>query len=433
MVIVFAVLFATVALLNPFCCCGVTISHHRAPNRTLDALKKHADFLELQRLSSNVWELKQDAHLEDYFYLVAARDLEAGDVVLSVPTRFHWKLDYDQFPGLLVAVRSLPHKDMDSLATAYGVALAYLAYLQDETGKQQLPLALHGLPRTCVGRHDLAPDVIRAFPMNAYQYDGWGWENETEKLWHQLHDALPPSLRIVSLNDFMWALCVMDSRAFLDNFLAPVADMVAHSWDLENVHWVGSQERGLVFTAKRPLRQGDQIWMTYGCTTKLSMLLRYGFSPDGEEACNRVYVHQHLVLRLVDEQVEFDVSGLVRGSRIRVGHKHVKTPNTHEITVDAGEIVEFIDRNIHGDWAEVAASAGRIGWVPFSALLETFVPSEIPPPDELLSQLEAALRTYPPTATTHLHPQVRKARDANVHVIERAIEQLIERSRKEEL
>lgn len=361
----------------------------------------------------------------DYMKLVAVRDIEKGEEVLSMPEEVGWFMEnvwrmFAELEELAVALKAR-QEYREEVFAGYGVALAYLTW---PAGKE-LPLAFETLPRRCESGSDLWPDVVKAFPSVAYKYDHWDDVMHAEKkYWEDMLSGLPTRLHL-SFNDYRWGMCLIRTRSFLDHFMVPIADLMTHSFDHANLDWRRRPKAGLVFTAARAIQKGEELIISYGCHTKLSMLCTYGFATQGEPSCNRVHVSETLSLVVVNgDASRVNVETIIPfGTRTVMTSSHQKTPGTHELDIDAGEEVIYLAQT--RSWAEVdVPRTGQRGWVPREHMRIRGNAFQFLEPELLLVSLRAGLGAYPPLADDDINAEVKKVREANMQLIQRAIQEV---------
>lgn len=418
-------MWVLVAVILVGCVDGVTWmgmeQKQKRTDRSVDLIMGNPSFKEL--FNERAWLIEQGV-VGGSMRLVASRNIEKGEVVLTVPKDVLWFVDSSiaLFPPL-GALKGIADEEY---VAALGVALVYQLH------EGSLPLAFQVLPHTCVSGFDLFTDVQRAFPPLAFARDYWPnvMDDSEKRIWERLMHLLPVELRVVSYNDFQWGICIIRTRCYLHHFLGPIADLIGHSLDLENTLWDYRNDTGLIYTAKRPILHGEEIWASYSCHSKLTMLFSYGFAAEGENHCNRVHIDADLsLIPMSDSFVKIETAPHHgRPLRATMSSAHSKTPGTFEIDIEAGEEVLFLMRSDNG-WAEVSVPrTDERGWVPLHHLQLAQLPL-----DEqalLLKPLQAGLQAYPPIPA-NLNPEVRKVLDANKEVIQRAITQLGSHIRKQ--
>jgi hypothetical protein len=411
-------------LFSLVCACrGVSVTHPRQ-DRSVDKIISNSQFVELIKdgyVRDNI-----DIRLTNYSMGVhATRDFDKGEVVLRIPERVMWKKDRAEqlYPGLKAWTLELKAQVGNEAYVGYSVALVYLRHVGE------LPLALEVVPKTCISGSDLRDDVARAFPSHDIPRSEFAGVTQERDRYSALVEVLPEDLHI-SYEDFLWGVCTLRSRCYLDYRLIPIADLIGHDFALENVLW-NIEDGDIVYRAKNHVQKGDELWTTYGCHTKLTTLFVYGFAtPATEDECNKVNLDGGFTLSFDKESSKpvFDSykrrdDGYMPG---KMTGRHRITPGTNEIDVEAGEIVT-IHQTSPNSWAEVTSEAtGKRGWVPLS-LVER---EHIPVPKTTKEGIQVLRRTLDmyPAEPENLNAEVRKVRDANMKMIRDLLGELEENS-----
>ena len=201
--------------------------------------------------------------------LAAATKCLAGDVILTVPETCCFppdeRLQANDLPGDI----------------HWGCRFA-LALLQEiEQGKDgRFWNYLQSLPEVMHVPTDFPWDVLQQIEYLPVYEEISTYQHLVSQGYEQLQVAMPAE---TSLEQWGWANAICHSRTFkLDTRRAmlPLADLINHSFDLQNVDWRRGTQEQVEIVALRNIAKHEQLYFSYGEKGSDHYFVFYGFVPD---------------------------------------------------------------------------------------------------------------------------------------------------------
>mmetsp|Transcript_9100 Transcript_9100/g.55421 ORF Transcript_9100/g.55421 Transcript_9100/m.55421 type:complete len:451 (-) Transcript_9100:251-1603(-) len=201
--------------------------------------------------------------------LAAGTKCVAGDVILAVPETCRFPTDQR------LQAADLP----DDVHWGCRFALALLQEIeQGEDGRfwnylQSLPEVMHAPP-------DFSWDVLQQIQYLPVYDEISTYQHLVSQGYKQLQGAMPAE---TSLERWRWANAICHSRTFklgTRRAMLPLADLINHSFNLQNVDWRLGTQGQVEIVALRNIAEHEQLYFSYGEKGSDHYFVFYGFVPD---------------------------------------------------------------------------------------------------------------------------------------------------------
>uniref|UniRef100_U9SLF9 SET domain-containing protein n=1 Tax=Rhizophagus irregularis (strain DAOM 181602 / DAOM 197198 / MUCL 43194) TaxID=747089 RepID=U9SLF9_RHIID len=215
------------------------------------------------------------------------RPLKSGDIVLTIPGSFLWTVDAafdDPILGPIISSVKPPLSVEDTLA----VFLLFIkSRIERYEGRQAHVKLLPTSYTTSVCFTDEELEICSGSSLyhitkQLKQQIRDDYLQLLNNLFSKHPDLFP--LEKFTQNDYMWALCAIWSRGMDFQLpgkqfrcIAPFADMLNHSPDVQLCHTYNPQSDSLQILAGKDYTIGEQVFINYGSVPNNRLLRLYGF------------------------------------------------------------------------------------------------------------------------------------------------------------
>ncbi|KAJ3560054.1 hypothetical protein NPX13_g9442 [Xylaria arbuscula] len=220
------------------------------------------------------------------------RRFKKGERILTIPYGSLWTVEHayaDSLLGPVLRSAQPPLSVEDTLAT-------YILFVRSrETGYEGLRSHVSALPTSYASSIFFAEEELEVCDGTSLYNITKQLKTQAEEDYKQLYvrvlgqhrDLFP--LEKFTIEDYKWALCTVWSRA-MDfrlpdgnpfRLLAPFADMLNHSPEVEQCHVHDASSKALSVIAGKEYEAGDQVFINYGPIPNNRLLRLYGFIIPG--------------------------------------------------------------------------------------------------------------------------------------------------------
>ncbi|KAK5629072.1 hypothetical protein RRF57_004787 [Xylaria bambusicola] len=216
------------------------------------------------------------------------RRFKQGERILTIPCGSLWTVEHayaDSLLGPVLRSAQPPLSVEDTLAT-------YILFVRSrESGYDGLRSHVAALPESYSSSIFFAEDELEVCAGTSLYNITKQLERQIEDDYKELYvrvlgrhrDLFP--LEKFTMEDYKWALCTVWSRA-MDfklpdgnsfRLLAPFADMLNHSSEIQQCHVRDASSKNLSVLAGKDYEAGDQVFINYGPIPNNRLLRLYGF------------------------------------------------------------------------------------------------------------------------------------------------------------